>query len=112
MITFLDLLIVVALALTAVSLVTMVLMFLVKNRVVKRICLYLVAALGIYMGFVGLDILWPNFLGQAMIAGLAILTAVCAIVLERLRKNSDKALLAAEAMASAALVAGMLNVFM
>lgn len=111
MTTFLDLLIVVALALTAVSLVAMVLMFLVKNRTVKRVCLYLVAALGIYMGFVGLDILWPNFLGQAMIAGLVILTAIGAVLLERLRKNSDNALPAAEVMASTALVVGMLNVF-
>ncbi len=111
MTTFLDLLIVVALALTAVSLVAMALMFLAKNRTVKRVCLYLVAALGIYMGFVGLDIMWPSFLGQAMIAGLVILTAIGAVVLERLRKNNDKSLLAAEVMASAALVIGMLNVF-
>ena len=111
MTTFLDLLIVVALALTAVSLVAMALMFLVKNRTVKRVCLYLVAALGIYMGYVGLDILWPNFLGQAIIAGLVILISIGAIVLERLRENSNKGLLAAEVMASAALIVGMLNVF-
>ncbi len=112
MTTFLDLLIVVALALTAVSLVAVLLMFLVKNRTVKRVCLYLVAALGIYMGFVGLEILWPNFLGQAVIAGLVILTSIGAIVLERLLKNSSKGLLTAQILASAALIVGMLNAFM
>ena len=111
MTTFLDLLIVVALALTTASLVAMALMFLVKNRTVKRVCLYLIAALGVYMGCVGLDILWPNFLGQALIAGLVILTSTGAIVLERLCKNSNKRLLTAQILASVALIVGMLNVF-
>ena len=56
MVTFLDLLVVVVMVLCAVSLVAMALMFLVKNKKVKRICLYLVAALGIYMGYVGYEI--------------------------------------------------------
>ena len=111
MTTFLDLLIVVALAMTAVSMVAMVLMFLVKNKTVKRVCLYLVAALGIYMGFVGLDILWPNFMGQAVIAALTILSSIAAIVLAQLSKDSNKRFLTAEILASTALVIAMLNVF-
>ena len=79
--TSLDLLILVVMVLAAVSLVAMVLMFLVKNKVVKRICLYLVAALGIYVGYVGLRILWPMFLGQSVIAVLVAMTELhpCAI---------------------------------
>ncbi len=87
MTTFLDLLIVVVLALTAVSLVAMVLMFLVKNRTVKRVCLYLVAALGIYMGYVGLRIMWINSTGQSI---LAVLMALTAIVLERFSRDNRK----------------------
>ena len=112
MTTFLDLLIVVVLALFAVSLVATVLMFLVKNRTIKRVCLYLVAALGIYMGYVGLRIMWVNSLAQSLLAVLMALTAVCALVLERRSKGSGRMLLIAEIMASAALFVGMLNAFL
>ena len=112
MTTFLDLLIVVVLALFAVSLVATVLMFLVKNRTVKRVCLYLVAALGIYMGYVGLRIMWVNSLAQSLLAVLMALTAVSALVLERRSKGSVRKLLIAEIMASAALFVGMFNAFL
>ena len=107
--TFLDLLILVVMVLTAVSLVAVVLMFLVKNKVVKRICLYLVAALGVYMGYVGLRILWPMFLGQSVIAVLAAMTAIGSVVLERLSRGNRKLFLIAQILATAALVVGMIN---
>ena len=110
--TFLDLLIVVVLALAAVSLVAMVLMFLVKNRTVKRISLYIVAALGIYMGYVGCRILWPGFAAQAALAVLAALVSVSAVVLERCSRDSKGKFLTAQIMASAALIVGMLNAFL
>ena len=112
MITFLDLLIVVVMALCAVSLVAMALMFLVKNKKVKRFCLYLVAALGVYMGYVGCRILWPGFLPQAILAVAMALTSLGAVVLERLSKGSEKKYLLAQVLASAALVIGMFNAFM
>ena len=111
MTTFLDLLIVVALVMVAASLVAVALMFLVKNRIVKRICLYLAAALGIYLSYVGLYIFWPMYTGQAVLALLTGLASIGAIVLERLSKDSSKRLLTAEVMVSAALIIGMLNVF-
>ena len=109
--TFLDLLILVVMVLAAVSLVAMVLMFLVKNKVVKRICLYLVAGLGIYVGYVGLRILWPMFPGQSLIAVLVAMTAIGSVVLERLSRNNKKLFLTAQILASAALFVGMLNAF-
>ena len=109
--TSLDLLILVVMVLAAVSLVAMVLMFLVKNKVVKRICLYLVAALGIYVGYVGLRILWPMFLGQSVIAVLVAMIAIGSVVLERLGCNHRKLFLIAQILASAALLVGMLTAF-
>jgi len=110
--TFLDLLIVVVLALAAVSLVAMVLMFLVKNRKVSQVCLWIVAALGIYMGYVGLRIMWVNSLAQSALAVLMALTAIGSIVLERLSRENRKMYLAAQIMASAALIVGMFNAFL
>ena len=111
MTTFLDLLIVVVLALAAVSLVAMALMFLVRNKTVKRVCLYLVAALGVYMGYVGLQILWPGFPGQCVLAVLTALVSIGAVVLERCSRDSKAKFLTAQVMASAALIVGMLNAF-
>ena len=112
MVTFLDLLVVIVMVLCAVSLVAMALMFLVKNKKVKRICLYLVAALGVYMGYVGFRIMWVNSLAQTGLAVALALVAIGAVVLERLLKNSSKGLLTAQILASAALIVGMLNAFM
>ena len=109
MTTFLDLLIVVVLALAAVSLVAMVLMFLVRNKTVKRVCLYLVAALGVYLGYVGLQILWPGFPGQCVLAGLTALVSIGAGVLEWCSRDSKAKFLTAQGMAAAALIVGMLN---
>ena len=112
MVTFLDLLVVVVMVLCAVSLVAMALMFLVKNKKVKRICLYLVAALGVYMGYVGFRIMWVNSLAQTGLAVVMALTAIGAVVLERLSRDNHKQYLAAQIMASAALVVGMFNAFL
>ena len=111
MLTSLDFLILIVMALVAVSLVAMVLMFLIKNSKVRRVCLYLVAALGIYVSCVGLRLLWPNFMGQVFVAVLTLLISLAAIVLERLSKNNNKRFLAARLMASAALLASLINAF-
>ena len=112
MVTFLDLLVVVVMVLCAVSLVAMALMFLVKNKKVKRICLYLVAALGVYMGYVGCRILWPGFLPQVILAVAMALTSLGAVVLERLSKGSDKKFRLAQVLASVSLVIGIFNAFL
>ena len=112
MVTFLDLLVVVVMVLSVVSLVAMALMFLVKNKKIKRICLYLVAALGVYMGYVGCRILWPGFLPQVILAIALALAAIGAVVLERLSRGSEKRFLLSQILASGSLVTGMLNAFL
>ena len=108
---FLDLLILVVMVLSAVSLLAMALMFLVKNKKVTRFCFYLVVALGIYMGYVGVRINWPGFLPQVILAVLMALTGIGALALERLSKDSGRKLLIAKIAASIALVVGMFNAF-
>ena len=112
MVTFLDLLVVVVMALCAVSLVAMALMFLVKNKKVKQICLYLVAALGVYMGYVGFRIMWVNSLAQTGLAVALALISIGTVLLERLSKGSEKKFRLAQVLASASLVIGMFNAFM
>ena len=112
MVTFLDLLVVVVMVLSAGSRVAMALMFLVKNKKVKRIWLYLVAALGVYMGYVGFRIMWINSTAQSAFAVIMALAAIGAVVLERLSKGSEKKFRLAQVLASASLVIGMFNAFM
>lgn len=112
MVTFLDLLVVVVMVLSAVSLVAMALMFLVKNQKVKRICLYLVAALGVYMGYVGFRIMWINSAAQSAFAVAMAHISIGAVVLERLSKGSEKRFLLSQILASGSLVIGMFNAFM
>lgn len=110
--TFLDLLVLVVMVLAAVSLLAIALMFFVKNKTVKRVCLYLVAALGIYMGYVGCRILWPGFGPQVILAVVMALVSIGAVVLERLSKGSEKKFLLAQLLASVSLIVGMFNAFM
>lgn len=112
MFTYLDLLIVVVMALVAVSLLAIVLMFLVKHPTVRRVCFYITVALGVYLGTVGVRIMWPGFPTQMALAVAMALVSIAALVLERLSKGDEKKFLIARVLASAAVVVGMVNAFM
>ena len=111
MTTFLDLLFVVVLALAAVSLLAIALMFLVKNKTVKKVCFYLVTLMAVYIGYVGFRINFPGFASQMVLAVLMALIAIAALILERVSKAPTGHFLLARVLASAALVTGMINAF-
>ena len=112
MLNALDLLIVVVMVLAAASLLALCLMFLVRNKTVKQVCFYLVAAMSVYLGYVGFRINWPGFLPQVILAVGMALTGIGAVVLECLGRNSEKKLRIARLLAAAALVIGFANAFM
>ena len=111
MFTFLDLLIVVVMALSAVSLLAMAGMFLIKNEKIKRICFYIVSGLGVYLGYVGLRILWPGFIGQLVLALALAAVSIGAIVVNLVKREDMKLFRIARVAASVALVVGMFNAF-
>ena len=92
------------------SLLSQRIMLLLRNKTAGRVCLYIVAALGIYLGYVGFRINRPGFVPQVILALLLALAAVAAVVLERLGKG-EKFLMLARGMAAFSLVAGLLNAF-
>lgn len=112
MFTYLDLTIVVVMALAAAAIVSLALMFLTKSKTAQRVCFYIVAALGAYIGTVGFRINWLGFDFQAGLAVVLALMGIGAVVLERIKKNDDKMFLTCRIMAAAALVVGMANAFM
>ena len=109
MITFLDLLIIVSMVLIAASFLSVVLMFLVRNKKVQRVCLWIAVGLSLYVGYVGFRINWPDFFGQAVLAAVLVLVSIGALVLERVKKDDEKMFLYARIAAAAALVIGTFN---
>ncbi len=112
MFTSLDLLIIAVMALAAAGMLSLALMFLVKNEKIRRICLGVVAALAVYMGYVGFRIHFPGFLPQMILAVVLGLVGIGAVVLAKVKKDDSKMLLTSRVMASVAMVAGMLNAFL
>lgn len=109
MITFLDLLIIVSMVFIAASFLTLVLMFLIRNKKVQRVCFYIAIALSLYIGYVGIRINWLGFTGQAALAAVFALAGIGALVLERVKKNDDKMFLYARIAAAVALILGTAN---
>ena len=109
MLTFLDLLIVVSMVLIFAGVLSVALMFLVRNRKIQRVCFYITVALSLYIGYVGIRINWPGYIDQVVLAGALSLIGVGALVLERVRKDHDKVFLFARIAAAVALVIGTVN---
>lgn len=112
MLNALDLLIVVVMVLAAASLLALCLMFLIKNKTVKRICFFGVSLLAVYLGYVGFRIHFPGFLPRMILAVVIALTAIGAVVLEHLSKDSLARNRLAHILSAGTLVAGMLNAFL
>ncbi|MBE6631637.1 MAG: hypothetical protein E7623_02925 [Ruminococcaceae bacterium] len=111
MLNSLDLLIIVFMGLTAASVLSSILMFVLKNRTAQRICLYLSAALGLFAAYGGIMIGFPYFMGQFFAAVIFGLASVAAVVLERLSRGDEKLFLIARIAAAASLVLGICNTF-
>ena len=113
MFTSLDLLIVAFMVLAALTLLSICLMFLLKNKRAKNVFFYIVTALGLYVSSIGLRIgLSGLFAEQIGIGVLAALMGSGTFVLERMSKGDEKKLKIARIISAAALGLGMLNAFM
>jgi hypothetical protein len=109
MFTSLDLLVVVFMALAAVTLLSLSLLFLIRSKKVQRICFYIVSALGVYMAYVGIRIGFGMFPIQVAIGIAVVLACIGAFVLERVSKGNKKMFLIARIISASALVLGLFN---
>lgn len=109
MFTFLDLLVIVSMALVTASFLSLALMFLVKNQKIRYVCFCIVVVLGLYMGYAGFRINWYGFTGQAVLAVVLALVGAGSLVLTWIRKKDEKVFLGARIAAAAALVLGVIN---
>ena len=112
MLTALDFLTLAFIGLSALSLLAVCLMFLVRKPVARKVCFYIVVILCIYMAYVGLYISSGFFLGQTIVAVIVGLTGIATVVLERLSNNDNKKFLIARILSAISLVIGMFNAFL
>lgn len=109
MMNSLDMLIIVFMVMVAAALLSVSLMFLARRSRLKQVCLYIASALGVYAGYVGIRISSGSFPMQTAVGAIAAITAIGAVVLERLSKSDKKKLTASRIMVAAALVVGIAN---
>ena len=110
MLTSLDLLIIVFMALAAVTLLSLCLMFLIRNKTASKVFFYIASALGRYVSWSGFRIgIGGLFPFQIAIGVLTALMCVGAFVLERVSKGNEKAFMIARFISAAALVIGFFN---
>ena len=112
MLTSLDLLIVVAMGLAALTLLMLSPMFLMHNRRVRRVCFYAVSALCIGLSCLGIRIGLSAPGAKLAVGGMTALAAVGSVVLERLSQSDETKFLAARLVAGAALTVSLLNVIL
>ena len=110
MFTSLDLLIIVFIALAAVTLLSLCLMFLIRNKSARKVFFYIALALGLYVSWIGFRIgIGGLFPIQIVIGILTALMCVGAFVLERVSKGNNKMFLIARIISAASLVLGLFN---
>ena len=111
MLTSLDWLVIVFMGLAALTLLSLCLMFLLKNKTAKNVCFYIVAALGLYVSSIALRIGFGGwFVTQIFFGVLTVLMALGAIVLKlTVGKNNEKYQKIARILAAASLIVGFIN---
>lgn len=112
MFTSLDLLVVVFMVLGALTLLSLSLMFLIRNKTAKRVFFYIVSGFGLYMSWVGFRIGYGGlFPLQIAVGVLTALMCVGVFVLERVskRRGSDKLFRLARILSAVVLAVAFFN---
>ena len=110
MFTSLDLLVIVFMALSALTLLSLCLMFFLRHRGARNVFFYVASALGLYISWVGFRIgIGGLFPIQIAVGIVTALMCIGAFILERVRKGSNKWFLVARILSATALVIGFFN---
>ncbi len=110
MFTSLDLLIVVFMILAAVTLLSLCLMFFLKNKTAKRVFFYIATALVLYVSWVGFRIgIGGLFYGQIIMGIITANLGLSALFLDIFGKGSNRLFLIARIVSVASLVLAFVN---
>lgn len=112
MLTSLDLLVIVFMVLVGVIILALSLMYLLKNKKIKKVMFYGISILTICLAFIGLDMgITGFFLEQIILGFLVIIMTITLFILERVYKDKEKAFLITRVISSIALLLGFMNIF-
>lgn len=110
MFTSLDLLIIVFMVLGGLTLISVGLMFLLKNSKAKKICFYIVFGLSIFMAYVSTRIGFTAlFMPQGILGILIGLVSIASLILEIKSSNNSKLCIVSRVLVTVALIGGLLN---
>ena len=110
MLTSLDWLLIVFMGILAAALLSLCLMFLLKNKIGKRVCFYVVSILSLLVSYIALYIgIGGWFPGQIFFGTLTALASVMAIVLDLGSKKNGNSQRIARILAGVALIVGLMN---
>lgn len=112
MFTSLDLLVIIFMGIFALTLLSLCLMFLLKNKIAKRVCFYVVTVLGLYVSTIGLRIgLGGWFTVQIAVSVLTVAAGVAALVLDLIAKDDEKKRRIARILSAVTLLVALINAF-
>lgn len=111
MLNSLDLLVIVFMILVTSGLLSLCMMFLSRNRKMKRTCFYIIAVLGAYVGYIGIRIGSGLFLVQTVIGVMVSAISIGAMVLTAIDRRNEKKFKITQCIVSAILFVGMVNAF-
>ena len=112
MLTSLDLLVIAFMGLAALTLLSLCLMFLIKNKTAKRIFFYVVLATSLLLSYIGLHIgITGWFTSQIFLGAITVIMSIFAFVLERISKGDEKKLRISRILGAASLILAMANAF-
>lgn len=113
MLTSLDWLVIIFMGLAALTLLSLCLMFLLKNKIARRVCLYIVAVLGLFVSAIALLIGHSGgFVTQMFFGVLTALMSLGSIVLSLIGKNNEKYQKIDRVLAAVSLIVGFINAIM
>ncbi len=110
--TSIDLLVVAFMILATVSLLSVGLMFIIRNRIAQRIFFYSTTAFTLYLSYVGLYIGIAGFFTPQIVAGVVVLNlALSAVALQIFSRGSKRLFLIARIVSAAALIGAFFTAF-
>ncbi len=110
MFTSLDLLIIVFMALAALTMLSLGLMFLLRNRTAQKVIFYISLLLGLYLSWIGFRIGIGGFFAvQITVSIITALSCIGVFVWERVHKGNEKAFLIARFISAAILITAFWN---
>lgn len=114
MLNSLDLLVIVFMIMASLALLSLLLMWLIKNKTVRRISVCVASALTLYSSFVGVVCLGSYFFEQAVIGLIVGIASIGALVLTFVgaKKQNEEMEMIARIASSIALVAGLINLLL